>query len=59
MRSESRYTPASRPASSIDMLRAKSASFGALMSKQLPFRQKTLDGQLLAVVTLCAGTGQL
>jgi hypothetical protein len=51
--------PASRPASSIDMLRAKSASFGAPMSKQLPLRQKTLVGQLLVVVTVSAGTGQL
>ena len=40
------------------MLRPKSASFGREMSKQLPWKQKTLDGQLLALVTVCAATGQ-
>lgn len=40
------------------MLRPKSASPGAVMSKQLLPRQKTLEGQLLAVLTGWAGVGQ-
>src|SRR5690348_70173 len=42
-----------------DIERAKSGSSGRLTLKQLDPRQKTFDGQLLAVVVVDAGTGQL
>ena len=59
MRSVSRYTPASRAASSIDMLRPKSASLVYEVLKQPVPMQKTLVGQFVAVVTVSPGTGQL